>query len=920
MYQLLSLSKPEHCKQCYGWQWGSTGYVPADGSGENGVLVVLEAAGAEEAKAGVPTIGRAGHFLWSQLARVGIEREGFRIHNVLSCQPGPKNLLAKQPYEQEVIAHCAPLLDATISDMHKRCADNGKQFVILAVGRIAFKRILDLNEKSPILHESYINYPFWSEKYQAWVLSTHHPSYLMRGNNHLLPVLQFAFRRALEIAENGFAYHTPIYMKDPDPAIFVQWVKDFQRSAPQYLACDIETPHKQGQDEEKVSREDDDDYTILRCSFAYRPHEAVSVPWRAEYLPMLEELFASSCDKVFHNESYDVPRIKARLPIAGNILDNMLAWHVLNSALPKGLGFVTPFYCSDMPMWKHLSKDDPAGYNSQDSDATLRDFLGIKADLISNHLWPVFERHVVLLNQVLGYMSGKGVLRDETMRADAEMKLSALLADVEAKMDAAVPQEARRLKVYKRTPKDTSGMVQVERSQPVKRCSICGMERPPKSHFKAISERKAKLGLDNICSDAGEIVVQDEIVTLWAKPLEFKVSKVGLEGYQKALKHQAIVNWREQRITFDEGAIKQLIKRYPIDQLYPLILKQREYGKLLSTYIGITEEDGQVRGGMSIGEDGRIHPFYTHNPSTLRLACQSPNMQNLPRAKGPNDLQTIVRNLIIPQPGYIIGEWDFAAIEAVLLNYFAGSADGIRLAKLGIHSFLASHVLGRPADLKWSDDDLRIYFKEIKRSKDQHVQDVYNSSKRTTYLSGYGGTPRKMHLAEPEAFPTVKSAETLQGMYFDICPYVLKWQNATRLQAERDGFLKNPFGYIHRFYHVFKYYKENGKWKKKPDIDGDGNACLAFGPSSTASAIIKEVMLRLYFQLFEEAGQYLRLQVHDSLVNEVPLDKFEEVNHIMVTEMTRPIPELRLPASYKLGDMLSIDVESKSGFRWGSLA
>ena len=197
----MSLLKPDSCRQCYGACWGMSGYVPADGDGSSGCLMVLEAAGSDEAASGKPTTGKAGHYLWSQLKRVNIEREGWRIHNVLSCQPGPKNLLAKMPYEHSVISSCAPLLDATIADMRERCKQNSKTFVILALGKIAFKRILGISEGSPILKVDTYCYPIWSEQYGAWVLVAPHPSFLMRGNNHLVGILQFAAKRALSGSE-----------------------------------------------------------------------------------------------------------------------------------------------------------------------------------------------------------------------------------------------------------------------------------------------------------------------------------------------------------------------------------------------------------------------------------------------------------------------------------------------------------------------------------------------------------------------------------------------------------------------------------------------------------------------------------------------------------------------------------------------
>lgn len=320
---------------------------------------------------------------------------------------------------------------------------------------------------------------------------------------------------------------------------------------------------------------------------------------------------------------------------------------------------------------------------------------------------------------------------------------------------------------------------------------------------------------------------------------------------------------------------------------------------------------------MEVGRDGRIHPIFTHNPSTLRLACQNPNAQNLPRQTGKQeDLCNYVRNTIVAGPGKVLIEYDFSAIEAVLVGYFARLPYYIRLAKLGVHSYLASHILKRPADLTWSDADLRAYFKEIKSSKDSEVIKVYNGAKRTVHLSGYGGTPRKMHEAEPEVFPTEKYAREVQAIYFNLFPEIRKWHWSMWLDAEKDGYLRNPFGYIHRFNKVFRYEKVSGKWEKKPDTGGDANAVLAFMPQSTAAGIIKEAMLRMWDR-FDEVGQYLRLQVHDSLVAEVDIALADEVGSIMQTEMEKPVECLRLSESYGMGKFLSIDVEGKRGQQWG---
>lgn len=613
------LLKPDSCKTCPGYGWGCSGYVPADGDGSNGILVVLEAAGADEEIAGIPTVGAAGQYLWNQLHRVGIEREGFRIHNVLSCRP-PGNKLAKMPYEGAVIAHCSPLLDATISQHVDHCKVVGKTPVIIALGKIAFKRLMGVTDRDEVMKESYLGYPFWSHRYNSWIISAYHPSHLMQGKQHLTPILTWVFQRAIEIADGGLVLDQLNYIEDPDAWAFQLWVDDYERYCVAHpeavLSYDIETPYKQGKDEADITRAEDGDGAILRCSFSYIPGHAVSVPWRASYYPALADIFAFKASKVgWNNSQFDAPKIREYFPINGDDIDAMLAWHVLNSSFPKGLGFVTPFYGKSMSMWKHLSREKPAFYNACDADAALRCWIGIKADLEKSNLWHVFNRHVTEVHRVFKYMSDQGVVLDTQMRADAEVRLQGLLDGIESEMSNAIPLAAKRLKVFKKTPKEIkaieaefgnyhnqllmerayhqaikdTGMLQVEGKAKVAICPKCGMIGIKANHFKSIGKKRLKTGeADNECvgfkSQKHEISQQ-----LWAVPLDWKASKLGLTNYQGAVKHSPIFDRRKGKTTYDETAMMRLMAKYPNDKLYPLILDHREKAKLLNNYIGVTQ-------------------------------------------------------------------------------------------------------------------------------------------------------------------------------------------------------------------------------------------------------------------------------------------------------------------------------------------
>ena len=913
---MMMILKPSSCTNCVGACWPDKGFVPSSGDGSNGVLVIAEAAGENEAKEGMPLIGKAGHFLWSNLLAAGIQRDGFKVHNVLSCRP-PKNELRGMPYEMDAISACSPNLDATIKDMQQTCAATGRNFVIITLGKIAFKRILNLGSKDPILREDYLCYPFWSDKYQAWVIPVDHPSHIMQGNTRLVPVMQFGFQRALEIAEHGLTIDTHQYLLDPEPATFANWVQGYLNWAAEnesYLSYDIETPYKQGKSEDKLSREEDQDsWQILRCSFAYRPNEAVSIPWTAPYLPYIEELFTAPFCKVGWNSAvYDHPRVSAKVQVNGDHIDAMQCWHVLNSALDKSLGFVTPFYVPNTELWKHLSDSQPAFYNAKDADMALRNFLGIKKDLVKNGQWKVIDRHIIQLNQALSYMSRKGVLLDQGMRAEAEEKLSTLLKVTDMAIESSVPEDARKLKIYKKEPKDTTGMKQITQNYPVHYCPVCGIQNPNKWKKHA-----------TLCGLTKALTTIIEPRVVWAKPLEFKVSNQGLQKYQEVLKHRAIFSRKEKKITFDEGAILKLVKDYPSDPLYPQILKHREYQKLLSTYVGVTE-NGVVIGGMPTKEDGRIHTIFQHNPSTLRLASSDPNMQNIPRAK--SELSAMIRNMLVAAPGHVLTATDFSGIEAVLVGFFAMAKDYIRLARIDVHSFYVAYALNQldgrvhSSDLpllSWDDAKLSARLAEI---KSEFKSDRNNLYKHLVHAINFGqgakGAQAKIHLETGELFQ-IKLISKVMDIYKELFPEIPRWQQQLLHQVHRDGYLKNPYDYIHRFNAPFKFTKVGTQWEKSPG--SDANAIWAFLPQSTAAGIMKEALLRLYFDRFEEAGQYLRLTVHDELLSEVPEEFVDQELKVKQEEMGKPILQLPLPTSYGMGQYLSIGVESKLGSAWGSM-
>jgi DNA polymerase-1 len=418
--------------------------------------------------------------------------------------------------------------------------------------------------------------------------------------------------------------------------------------------------------------------------------------------------------------------------------------------------------------------------------------------------------------------------------------------------------------------------------------------------------------------------------TVWEKPLEFKVSKLGMSKYQEFLKHEAIVDRKAGKTTYNADAITLLMRKYPNDPLYPRILEHRKTQKLLSTYVGITLPDGRLHGGMPVGRDGRIHTQYGRDASTLRFTSEDPNLQNLPRGnpKDTDDPVNIIRNLIVAGAGNILYARDFSGIEAVLTGYFALDPRYIRLAKRDVHTYYTVYALyeleggarikaADLPDLNWSDERLFPHLEELKKEFKQERNNLYKHLVHAAnFMQGAKGAQAKIFSETGVEYP-VSTVKRVMDVYYSLFPKIKQWHKQVLNEAEDEGYLRNPFDYIHRFNRPYDYKWEGGVYTRKPGPDA--NKCIAFKPQSTAVGIITEAILRLYYQRFEDAGQYLRLQVHDELFFETPESNLDSLDRIVKEEMERPVPQLRMPASWGMGDYLNILTEEKKGYRWGTM-
>jgi uracil-DNA glycosylase family 4 len=959
--------KPPSCSGCPLATLGS-GFVPPSGPPDSPVLFVGEAPGQVEALTGVPFAGLTGGKFGHLLYRLSRAREDQRVHNTISCRP-PNDWLEGAPWEAEAVAHCRPNLDRVLAESHQ---------VIVTLGASATRRVLGLGAR-PDMRNFHGTVSELSP--QRWVVPTFHPAHLIRGAHNLTGTVLYDLARAFEVAKHGWVEDRPRLVIDPPAGWFAEWVAGYLAALAEdperlWMAVDVETPDKEGKLDEGELRASDRSMEIIRYNFSFDPDEGITVPATGPYEAHVQEILESVGAKCFWNKHYDLRRLRPKFRLRGPLLDFMDAWHALHSDVPKGLGYVAPYYSRWGP-WKHLSASNPGLYAAGDGVQTLRCAYGIARDLSSQGMWNVFWRHMhevgdeatspsceVGLKIDREQLEGKE-LPDGTHQSGMRDRLREKSAEFYTQMQELVPEALRPLHPkdgWVRCPAGADGqplttylyppegedhsrlreVLEIPRELAVRVCATCGATQVPARHRckgengKPTKDLQAKVE-NRVTSVSRFYVREDWNPGSWQQVLAY-------------IKHCGHKPGREKgKETTNRETIERLADSKPRNrkdeqarEVYRLLLDYRDVKKVLGTYV-----EGMLK-RLDESPDDRVHPVVNNNPSTLRTAYNSPNLQNVVAdRRGGESLSAGFRSVVVAEPGCKLIEVDWSGVEAVNTGWCAGAPEFIKLAWLGIHDFLCSHAVHAPADLSWPLDDLLGYFREIKANH----KVVRDQCKSIVHGTDYDESAEGVYRRFRKLFPSLQAAQQLQELYHSIVPQLQPWQRATQELAFRQEYLggagTHPFAYRHEFYNVYDFRlisdseairarrlrlpvtQLNGRWYRILPGE-DAKRCIAFFPQSIAAGMIRETALRL-FKPEEPEGSWigasgpfgktpLRAIIHDSFLLEVPEARVEQVIEAVARQMTRPFPQLHVPAAWGLGEGgLRFGVEVKVGRDWAAM-
>lgn len=378
-------------------------------------------------------------------------------------------------YEHAAIARCRQFRDP----LYRR----DRTYVTLGVTatRVLAKELLNIDYSGKI--ENWRGYVLSDNGKPPYIVPTYHPSHLLQGKQKLTGVLLRDLKRAQEVAAFGYTPDTVSLVLDPPPSWFSGWVDAAPHDC--WMAVDIETAIKVGESEDDIEVPFG---AITRVNFSYNPDQGVTVPWTPQYTPLIRRALDNPCVKVFWNERYDIPILEDNgYPVNGPIYDGMWAWHMLQSDLPKGLGFVSPFY-SNLPPWKHESGTNESYYGAMDGIQQLRCMFGIARDLKASGQWESFLRYCVEFDsRVLHPMTKVGIALDSRRMLEFKDRLSQAASSTWEAIQSAVPPELRPLSPregWKRKPKHIPAdqLVEVEVDCEILVCDSCGARDVADSH------------------------------------------------------------------------------------------------------------------------------------------------------------------------------------------------------------------------------------------------------------------------------------------------------------------------------------------------------------------------------------------------------------------------------------------------------
>jgi len=238
-----------------------------------------------------------------------------------------------------------------------------------------------------------------------------------------------------------------------------------------------------------------------------------------------------------------------------------------------------------------------------------------------------------------------------------------------------------------------------------------------------------------------------------------------------------------------------------------------------------------------------------------------------------------VRKLFIPDTGHIIIDCDLSGADAQVVAWEANDKD-----------LMTAFQAGLKIHIKNYEDMYNKKFEPIDKTRvlPGHVYSAYDEMKRAVHATNYGGS------AKTVAYTLgwkIRDAEQFQLRWFSLHPAIHEWHRRIKFDLQTTRKVTNKFGYRRVYF---------------DRVEGLLPQALAWIPQSTIGLVAANAGIKLRKIPFLK----ILMQVHDSLVFQVPLSHFtqEDISTI------KSALNVTVPYSTPLNIPWEIAVSTKS---WG---
>jgi len=958
--------KPQSCSGCSCEKHG-TDFSQVEGTGSLGVLLVGEASGEMEARDQLPfrSYAPAGSILQRVLQRMGYDRKQFAITNTIRCRP-KQNYLEGSPWEFSALQHCRPNLDFAIAQYRPRC-------IVALGGVALRELTGQAGEQRGITHLAGYVLPMeravlahipngMSATVGIPVIGNFHPAFLRRGKASHQGIFARILQRAVNIAAGkdrewlwnidpsdrttwGDLHYEP-KVTTSDAAAFAKYVRDNPCLVVSY---DIETNESTSLDED--AREGFGDTHIQLVQFAVSGRGAIAIPWQREFQGAVASVLHSPNVKCGHNVwLFDNKVLRAAgeregldLNPRGVIHDTLQMFHHWQPDLPAHLQFCGSFVQFPFP-WKHLASSNIEFYGCCDVDCTLRLFNFLEATLRRDGLWGDevvgYLGQVAAVRPVLAAMEDRGMPIDDAARIALGDKFKLAQESLGTEIAALAPRECCRIhpkEGYKGVPPEVKALylkLHDEVDPETAPSDLVPGYRFNDDEFYHYERRE--FAVPEVDAATGDPVLQKTL--RWCRVYDFNPnSRPQVIAYMRAKGHKVpkskeTDNDGNEKDTTAEKELRRLAIRTD-DQFYLKVVEFRGYTKLRSTYVD----------GFAPGVDRRVHTTFTFAPAIGQLSSRNPNIQNFTKLKPTVELAQEMRAMVAADDGYILTEWDFKSCHALTLGFLAECPEYMRISRLDIHSFVAGHFLNLWDGAKIfseSDEALMERFKWLKSDPERkRVRD--DQAKHGILGIGNGLKAKGLYERYMESFPpracpechgtskTLASgrtkrclkckgtgqqsgrqiAEEVLNVAERLFPAVFAFQERQRKEAHEKRELRTPFGYIRRFYEVYRWDAKRGDWGHGDQAE----EAVAYRLANIAFGHIRESLKNLH-RLGLDSKYGLFNNLHDSFMFHFPESMLEEHAREIYPVLIAPSTILKHPTIAP--DGLVIGVEGSYGKTW----